>query len=299
MAYNSPKALEKGIKAKFWQILQTLAQPTFDFAISREKSLSDKEIYWMAGTVPGIKEWIENITYEELLDYRLEVKNKDWNDGILVERNTLDDSEIKGSINMWIKSMANLVRDFPDQLCQDLLVANSAAFDGTAFFADTRPNIDTGGNVIDNLYPGTGTTFAQFSADYAGAKNQLLGFRDKHDRAFNKKASLVAFVPQHLSDLANQLLNLRADRVYTGAAEISNIYRGTAEIIINWEQGASNDDWYLVNKTNPIKPFLIQDRATTKWTHKDDSEVKFLKYFFTFRMGSGFLNPMPIIKINN
>lgn len=301
--YNSPKILLKGIKAKFFNMLQTVPDSTFDFAIQRETSNSNLENYWVPESLPAIKEWITNITYEDMGDEYLQVANKDWQDGIIVDRYTLKDSSIEANVNSWLKTMTNLYSDFQDELCQIILDNNTTCFDGTALFAGARSNLDTGSNTIDNLYPGTlsgAYTTSTFSADFEGAKNDLLGFRDKHNRAFNKKAKLVAFVPQHLESIASKVLG--DYQTYIDAAtsvQVTNIYANQAKIIINWEQGSSNNDWYLINESALVKPFLIQDREKVKWSMKDDEEYKYIKYWFTFRMGYSPLNPMSIIKINN
>jgi phage major head subunit gpT-like protein len=299
--YNNPIVLLKGIKGEFWKLMQTDPNSTFTPFIFRTKSNSNKEDYWIPESMPAIKEWIDMIGYSDVKDQYLEVLNKDWENSLLVDRNTLDDSKVNlgGNVEMWIKSLANTYQDFPDELCQALLAANSNAFDGTAFFANSRTNIDTGSNTIDNLYSGTGTTFAQVEADYIGAKKQLEGFRDKNDRAFNKGSQLAVFCPKHMEDTFQKLLNNRSEIIHDGTSVKTNIYAGTAEIVVNWEQGSSDNDWYLINKKASFPPFLIQDRQSPDWNLKDEKDSKMLKYFFTFRMGYSFLNPMSTIKIDN
>lgn len=304
--YNSAIAVLKGIKSDWIGLMNTMPNGSFDKLIDRVKSDSDKEDYIVMESMPAIKEWLDNRHIADFTDELLEVRNLDWDDGVRVKRNTLSDSKkyLGGNIEKQIKRIADLYKGFPDRLCQALLDANSAAFDGTAFFATTRPNIDTGSNTINNLLTGTSSTtysFAEFETDYIAAKTALLGFRDKHNQAFNKGAKLGVLVPQHLSDLANQLLGERADRVYDGTAEKSNVYAGSAEVIINWEQSTTTDnDWYLVNLSAIDKPFLIQDREPPKWKLFDfDDYKKYYEYAMDFRMGYSFLNPFSMVKTNN
>jgi len=305
MAYNSPNALLKGIKANFAKLMETIPNGTFDFATERIKSNSNEEKYWVPESLPGLKEWIDERHFGDFTDDFLTVVNKDWDSGLTVDRNTIDDSRefLGGNVEMWVKTLVTAYKDFPDQLLQADLTANGNAWDGTAFFATSRSTIDTGSNTIDNLYTGTSSTtysYAEFEADFVGAKTALLGFRDKNNRAMNKAAQLVALVPQHLEDLANQLLSDRADRIYDGTAEKSNIYKGTAEVMVNWEQTTTTDnDWYLINKRAPFKPFLIQDRKNVEWNVWDDKMSKMIKYGMDFRMGSALLNFFSIVKINN
>lgn len=302
--YNSANALLKGIKADFSQLMNVAPEPIFDPFINRVKSNSDNEKYWIPESLPGIKEWLDQRHFADFSDNALTVYNKEWDDGITVNRFTLDDSReyLGGNLENWIKLLVNQYKDFPDELCQNLLTANSVAFDNTAFFATTRPNIDTGDNTINNLINGTSSStysLSEFEADFKSSKAKLLAFRDKNNRVFNKRPKLVAFVPPHLEDVAKTLLDARQETIYVSGTQ-SNLYAGQAEVIVNPEQVSETDnDWYLVNIANPFKPFVIQDREGVVWDVWDDNLNKDIKYGFYFRMGYNFLNPFAIVKVNN
>jgi phage major head subunit gpT-like protein len=302
--YNSAKALEKGIKAEFSQLFNIAPESIFDPFIDRVKSNSNKEKFWIPESLPSVLEWTDKRHFGDFGDKELEVINKEWDNGLKVDRFTIDDSKqsLGGSIEAWIKLLVNQYKDFPDELCQKLLTANSVAFDATAFFSTSRANIDTGSNTINNLITGTSSStyiLSEFEADYKSAKTNLLGFRDKNNRAFNKKPQLVAFVPPHLEDVAKTLLNERQTEIYVSGSK-SNLYAGDAQVIVNFEQtSATDNDWYLVNIANPHKPFVIQDREGPQWDVWDDNKNKWIEYGFYFRMGHNFLNPMAMVKINN
>jgi phage major head subunit gpT-like protein len=302
--YNSATALLKGIKAEFSQLFNVAPESTFGPMINNVKSNSDQEKYWIPESLPGIQEWIDQRHFGDFSDKDLTVINKEWDDGLEVNRFTIDDSReyLGGNVESWVKLLVNQYKDFPDELCQSLLTANSAAFDSTAFFATSRPNINTGSNTINNLLTGTSSStysLSEFEADYKSAKTALLGMRDLNNRAFNKKPKLVVFVPVHLEDVARVLLDSRQKEIYVSGSQ-SNLYAGDAEVVVNYEQTSTTDnDWYLVNVANPFKPFVIQDREGIKWDIWDDNMNKFIKYGFYFRMGYNFLNPMSIVKVNN
>lgn len=302
--YNSAKALLKGIKAEFGQLMAIAPESVYDPFINRTKSNSNEEEYWVPESLPNIREWLDQRHFTDFKDESLKVINKDWNNGIRVNRNTLDDSReyLGGNLENWIKMLVDTYKDFPDELCQTLLTANSAAFDATAFFATSRTNLDTGSNTINNLITGTSSStysLAEFEADYKSAKSALLGMRDKHNRPFNKNAKLAVFVPTHMEDVAKVLLAERQDLIYVSSVQ-SNLYAGDAQVIVNYEQTSSTDnDWYLINMGATFKPFVIQDRKGPEWEYWDDTKVKYIDYGFYFRMGYNFLNPMAAVKVNN
>jgi len=302
--YNSAKALLKGIKADFSQLMAIAPESVYAPFINRTKSNSNEEKYWIPESLPNIKEWLDQRHFTGFSDESLTVINKDWDNGIQVDRNTINDSRqyLGGNLENWIKMLVDTYKDFPDELCQVLLTANSNAFDGTAFFSTSRTNLDTGSNTINNLLTGTSSStysVAEFEADYKAAKTALLGMRDKNSRPFNKNPKLVAFVPAHMEDVARVLLDLRQDLIYVSSVQ-SNLYAGDARVVVNYEQTSTTDnDWYLINEGATFKPFVIQDREGPKWEFWDDTKKKYLEYGFSFRLGYNFLNPLSIVKTNN
>lgn len=302
--YNSAKALLKGVKADFSQLMAISPESVYAPFINRTKSNSNEEKYWVPESLPNIREWIDQRHFTDFNDEGLTVINKDWDNGIRVDRNTLSDSRdyLGGNLENWIKLLADTYKDFPDELCQALLTANSNAFDGTAFFSVTRANLDTGSNTINNLLTGTSSStysLAEFEADYKAAKAGLLGFKDKHSRPFNKNPKLVAFVPSHMEDVANVLLKDQQNLIYVSGTK-SNLYEGDAKVVVNYEQTSTTDnDWYLINTNTPFKPFVIQDREGVQWEYWNDTKFKYIDYGFRFRMGYNFLNPLAIIKTDN
>jgi phage major head subunit gpT-like protein len=303
MAYNSPKALLKGIKADFAKLFATSPESLFAPVITRVNSNSNEEKYWLPESMPGIKEWIDKRHFGDFGDKFMTVTNKDWDSGLQVERNTINDSRefLGGNVEAWVKMLVDTAKQFPDELCQNILDNNSKTFDDTALFATSRSNIDTGSNTINNLLTGTSSStysLSEFETDYKSAKTKLLGFRDKNNRTFNKKYRLSVIVPPHMEDLAKTLLSDRMELLYISGTK-NNLYAGDAQIIVNSYQAATDNDWYLVNINASFQPFLIQDRQGVQWQDWDDTKSKFVEYGFDFRMGFSALNPFCIVKTNN
>jgi len=301
--YNSPIAVMKGIKGNFNQLMATSPSNEYEKILNRVNSNSDKEDYHIPETLPGVKEWLDKRHFGDFSNKVLTVRNKSWDSGVGVDRDTINDSReyLGGDVENWVKSIVNAYQSFPAKLCQLLLDANATAFDGTAMFATSRPNIDTGSNTINNLLTGTSSStysLTEFEADYKAAKIALGGLKDKQDEPFNEGMKLVALVPFHMQDVASTLLSSRQSLIYVSGTK-SNLYSGDAEIIVNYRQAATDNDWYLINIASPFKPFLIQERKKPEWMMKDDIEFKEIKYGFDFRMGYSFLNPFSIVKTNN
>lgn len=299
MFFGSPAALLKGIQAKFLRGLQTIPVSMMAPFMEVTSSDSNKETYVLFNHFGAIKEWLDEIDFAFLEAFDYEIKNKSWQNGFLVERDTLDDSkkslgndverEINNSLNSW--------GNFPDKLITELLVAGETglAFDKVAFFAASRPKLQYKGTTIKNLYTGTGISLAQITADFAGATKDMRGFKAKNGDPFNANPKFTVIIPSHLEWLFKQLRN----SVDIGGSGVTNIYKDTFEIIVNDYLSTSDNDWFLVNTNAPMKPFILQKRKEPAFDMEDVKSKKTIKYFSTARMNAGYGNPLAIIKINN
>jgi phage major head subunit gpT-like protein len=298
--YNSAIAVLKGIKGEFGRQLRAAPESTVKAFTEFVTSNSDKEDYIFFDAMPGIKQWIDEIYEGDIKDFKYEIRNKEWAFSILVDRYTLADSRasLGGGLEQQIRSAMREWTAFPDLQIADLLTENGTAFDGTAFFANSRPNIE-GTNAIDNLYSGTSGgpyTTAQVEADLKGAKEDLMGFRDRNNKPFNRGAKLVAYVPTHLVDHFETLRNSR--QIYISGTKDNVLYQ-TFDIIVNYDQDTTSDDWYLFNVNAPVQAFIFQTREQPTWKVKDEEDKRNIKYFSVSRSAAGYGNPMACIKIDN
>ena len=305
--YQAPISYLKRLRADLATMLQKMPKSYFNEFIKTIPMDSDKEEFWFPGAVTGFEEWLNEISYTGFKDYMLTIRNKHYQKGLMLNRDWLSDAKstaIGTKIEGFVKDIAKKYISFPDKKCQALLEANSVAFDNTAMFATSRPNLFTGSNTICNLETGTlstAYTTSTFSDDYEDAEQLLLEMKDSDDTPFNEAPKIIAFVPVHLKGIAETVLGAKMSTYIDAAtsAQVSNKYAGMAEIQINYRQANSDNDWYLINANADYPAFIKGDRQGIKSHMKDDEESKDLKYWSEFRLGVGFLNPMSIVKINN
>jgi phage major head subunit gpT-like protein len=296
--FNSPAVLLKGIQARFLRGLATVAASMMTPFFEDTKSDSNKEDYVLFNHFGVIKEWVDEINYQFIQAFDYSIKNKDWQNGFLVDRNTLDDSkktlgnDVEREINFSLNSWSN----FPDKLIVELLVAGETglAFDGTAFFADARTMLQGGGSTIDNLYPGTGVSVAQVTADFAGITAAMRGYKAKNGDPFNYNPKWVVIIPPVLEWVFKTIRN----SVDIGGSGVTNIYKDSFDIVV-CDYLTDVNDWFIVNTNSPMKPFIFQRRTNPAFDMKDEKDKKFIKYFSTAWMNAGYGNPTCIAKIKN
>lgn len=299
--YNSPSVLLKGVNAKFIRGLATTAPSVLAPFYEETASDSNKESYILFNHFGLIKEWIDEIEFSHLEDFDFEIKNKDWQNGFLVDRNTLDDSkktlgndverEIKFSLDSW--------KNFPDRLVTELIIAGQSglAFDKVAFFADSRPSLQMAGSTIDNLLTGSGVTLDNIKSDLSSGMTALRGFKAKNGDPFNYNPKFLAMIPAHLEWLFKTIKN--SVDILTGGQSVTNIYKDSFDYVVNDYLTSGDNDWYLMNVNTPFRPFIYQKRKAPMFDFEDNKTKKFIKYFSTGRMNAGYGNPVSIVKVNN
>ena len=166
--FNDPKVVLAGIKGEFLKVMSTAKDKSNFETLARVlNSERDTETYTFLETATAIREFMDKVQYDDYKAFNQSVKNIPFSEGTMVDRFTLDDSkkDLGAGLVDHINSIVQNWITFPDSKLNELLIANPDAFDGTAFFANSRTNLNTGSYVIDNIVTGTGTSIAQLTAD--------------------------------------------------------------------------------------------------------------------------------------
>lgn len=301
MSYSTPEAIQKSINALFFKYLNETPRDALCKDIFYKVTSENKvENYLMFGNFWSISEWTAAPTWSNYYnkDYIYTLANKDYITGQVAIKKSDWKAEkyvLGASAELAVRSAVEKFITFPDKLIADLVDANGNAFDGTAFFSNSRTNIE-GSTAIDNIYTGTGTTLAAVYADFKGAMNQLIGLVDKGGTPFNVSYQFIVMCPPQLFDKFNTLKN--ADTLYLSGTQ-SNDIKGLFDIIVNPYLGATDNDWYLINKNSPIRPFIVQVQSEPEWNYKDESDDPYTYFFATATMSAGYGNPMSIVLVSN
>lgn len=128
-----------------------------------------QEVYPLMEAVPYLKEWIGARKTKEPDVYKYTVVNKEFDSGISFHRNDVRRDKT-GQVARAIQALGARTGFLPEDLLTALLVANPAAYDGTALYAD-RSALKTGGSINNQTTSaaatGTIPTVAEMSAAIA------------------------------------------------------------------------------------------------------------------------------------
>jgi phage major head subunit gpT-like protein len=278
------------------------ARPFYPKIATIVQSTGYDEKYGWIGDFPGMREWLGERKFKELLMADYTLANKLWEQSLIIEKTVWDDNRL-GTTKPLIEGLADEAMYHPDELMFQVLVAGEAATLGTAydgqFFFDTDHVFgDSGSQSNDLTYAaatGTTPTVAEFRAAYNQAYAALIGFKGDNGKPFWRPA---------LNDAFNKSIMVLVPAVLYGTAmeaigpQIPNDsgYRtfvaGMPEVIpISHLTDATK--FYVLNVGTNMKPFVFQQRDPLRRQVKefitDDIEHKHFKVMTQARYNVGYL----------
>lgn len=220
---------------------------------------------WLS-TFPRMKKWIGDKAIKALAASGYSITNDDWEATVEVERNDIDDDNL-GIYAPQAQMAGFSAKQLPDEIVSDLVNAafTSSCYDGQYFIDTDHP---VAGGVVSNK--GTKklsiATLAAATASYGAARVAMRKFKDEEGRPLNINPT-VLLVPPALEDFARALLT--NDRLEDGKP---NPYKGTAELVVDMRL-TSDDAWFLLDTSKPVKPFIYQERKKPVFVQQTDPEA--------------------------
>ncbi len=269
-----------------------------------EPSSGKTETYEWFGTVPKMEDVThQDLRVEGLPEYNYSISNLLWKVGIEVERTALEDDRL-GIITPRIGQLAEEAARHPGELVFQLMIDNGNAYDGTAFFADTRVIGDSAN--IDNLATGSGTSVTQIQTDLAAVRTTMRKFQDEHGRVMNLVPNLIV-VPPDLEQLMYQALNREQGPTQQNPVMPQNQEgkdMSGYSVLVN-PFTTDVDDWYVFHTAPGRAPFVYQTRLapalegiTSPNTESGVIRDRFV-YSARARYNAGYAEPRHGIKIVN
>jgi phage major head subunit gpT-like protein len=293
-----------GLMTNFRAIFQTsLAE--FDKEIGLWKliatifpSVTDMESYNWLGEVPQMSEWKDERKVYGIGAYTYSLRNKHFEATIGVDRDTLEDDKY-GMISPRVKSLARRAILFYNQQVFSQLDDGGTlkAYDGTAFFADSR-TIGASANIDNNLAGDYGSTTDLVRTGMRLAVVAMRGFQDDRGVPMNLVPDTIVCSPTKEFIIREALLPAVA-----GTERPETAFFSAQRIIATpWIDAAVNY-WYVLCTTAEVKPVILQNRKDPEFVAADDpkSDTVFDKRLFKYGVDSrfevGYADPRTAIRI--
>lgn len=263
------QGITTGFKTIFNKVF-TETTTLWDKVATKVPSETGEENYKWLGKLPRMREWIGDREIQNLAASDYTIKNKDFELTIGVDRNDIEDDKL-GIYNPVIQDIAQSTKTFPDNLVFKLLKDgfNLTCYDGKPFFSDTHK---VGKKTVSNKGRKKLT-----HESYGAARSLLMSLKDENGDSLNIIPNILV-VPPALEAKAREILI--AD-MKDGS---TNIYKGTAEVLVVPELAGSDEAWYLLCTKKALKPIIYQERKKPKFDAliNDSNENVFMRKQFLY-----------------
>lgn len=254
----------------------------------RVPSGSKEEVIAWLGSISGMKKLEGEIQIENLAAHRYTIVNDEWEDTIAVKEFDIETDKY-GVYNPRFTALGMAARQHPDELIAQLLINgfDNSCYTGKNFF-DSNHEPQRGGTKFSNV-----GTKKLSSANYVTAKANIKSRLNAKGRPMNLGQKLLLVVSPQNEELGLQIL--QADYVAqtakntagsenVGVAAVSNVQKGSAELMV-WPQLAANPDmWFLLETGYPVTPLLMQfnlePRLTSLQSPESDHVFKNHEYLY-------------------
>lgn len=289
------------------------AQKRYLSIASEYPGSGDRNIYpWLMG-IQGMEEWKGEKNFQDLSAVGYELRNKDWQTSISVDRNAIDDDQYGLYIPMF-DELGFTGEDLPNHQVQSLLengeatTVHGACWDGKAFFATdhpinpNRPDFST----FANLFTSTSLTRANLITQMAAFLQQ----KGPDNKPRGIPADTLFVHPNQYVDA----VELVSAKFISGASSSSpgsreNVIATMGMLKVEQLPLSSEDgEWFLGATTAgglvSRNPLVVQLRkAPTLVTPASMSSAEFLQrklqYSIEARIGFGYGKPWQLWKHKN
>lgn len=239
-------------------------------------TMGSSETHAFLASIPRMREWLGDKTIQNAGAYGFNVVNKDFELTLEVDRNKIEDDSL-GVYNPIVDQMGVSARKLYDDLLVDELRNGHArlCYDGQYLFDTDHP--------ISKLDPSISGTQANYAAsgvaltldNYVAKRAVMMAFKGDN----NKELGIVPdtlIVPPQLENTARliveaeNVINTTGATPGAGAANQTNVMRGTAKVIVIPELAADATTWYLADMSKPMRPFVKQVRRAASFVALDD-----------------------------
>lgn len=259
-----------GLKTTFMQGWSQVELP-FKQVVTEVPSTLPSENYGWLGQVPTVRQWVDERIPKGLSEYGYTIKNLKWETSVKIDAEVLEDEQY-GQVKLRVGQMPGAVARHQNRLVWNMFNNGnaSAGYDGANFFSTSHSEGNSG--TQSNLL----TSSPLNTTNYNTARTNMGQFKDDQGEIVGALGSHLV-VPPALEGTARALLN--ADFVSDGVTTITNIWKGSAQlIVVPWITSATS--WYLLDLNAYINPIIFQNRVPVQFKALDgssDSDIVFMR----------------------
>jgi phage major head subunit gpT-like protein len=241
----------------FWPRMATMTQ-----------SSTASNVYGAMARLPAMREWLGPRLFANIEGHAYTLNNRTFELSVAVGRDEIEDDQL-GWTSAYISEFGRQAAKWPDQLAVEALQNGTvitgpggASFDGLSFF-NAAHTLNPAGVQSNNL-AATPLT----AANYGVARETMMAYRGEDGQPMGVMPDLL-IVPPQLETEARTILN--ADFIADPggvAAGVTNIFKGSADLLVVPELANQATTWYLADSSRPMLPLIWQVRRPVQFTNK-------------------------------
>ncbi len=280
----TPAALQALFTTWNFQFQQglTLAKPFWDRLATQMPSSGELNTYPFMDRIPRLRKWLGERQLHNVSARSYSLTNDDYEDTLEVDRNKIED-DTYGVYGPMAKMLGEAASHWPDDLIAAAVQAGTTAlvYDGQPMFSSAHPiNMDNVGlgtqsNRFDTTTSGSTPLTA---ANYASVRASMMGYLGADNKPLGIMPNLLV-VPPQLDVTARQILNAEiiapTGGLGTNAAQAqSNILKVSADILTIPQLANNPTQWFLMDTSKGILPFLFQLRKSPQFVYRVDPNAE-------------------------
>ena len=272
--------LAKGLLTNFFEGYNS-EETHWQEVATKVPSTARSENYAWIGSIPRLRKMKGERIPKKLLEHTYTITNEEYEASIEVNHADIKDDQT-GQYGIQAKSIGESAKAFPDELVFETLLPGgftSLCYDGQYFFDTDHPIGETGSTQSNKI------TSALDATSFQTARTMLRKMKDDFGRpTMNRNMDLLIVVPADLEATAETIFEALVNS--NGA---TNTLKGKARILVaDWL--ADTNNWYLLNVSGIIKPFVVQEREFIPFEALEEgSESNFMRkknYYGTYWRGN-------------
>lgn len=236
-------------------------------AMKVTSTTKENDYAWLS-KFPRMQKWIGEKAVKALEAFKYSVVNDDFEATVEVDRNDIEDDNL-GIYGPQAQGAGESAKQLPDEIVMELVnnAFTAKCYDGQFFIDTDHPVRQKDGTIASVSNKGTKAlsvaTQALAMASYGAGRTAMRKFKDDEARPLNCRPTILLVGPA-LEDTANILMT--AERLEDGKP---NPYKGTAEVVVDGRI-ESDTEWFLLDTTKPVKPFIYQERKAPVFVAQTD-----------------------------
>jgi len=248
-------------------------QPFYPQFTLKVPSGATQEVYKWLGAVPGMRELLGEIVINNLASHGYTIVNKEFESTVAIKQADIENDNY-GIYAPMFGAMGEAAAQFPDELGANLLVNGftTKCYTGKNFFDENHSRVAKDQGVFSNV-----SRKKLSAANFEAARMSIKSRKNSAGRPMNLGRKLILIVSPKNESLGRQIL--QADFVQQtavgaigtagnaqpiAAASVSNVNKGTAELVV-WPQLAiAEDAWFLLEVGFVMRPLIWQVNLETK-----------------------------------